>query len=69
MSTAGLHLDHRHFDARDDGLTLNPREIDRLIDRHRAISAVEAKLAHLLDELGEEIEAEHNPALAGAKRR
>ena len=26
---------------------------------HRAISAVEAKLAHLIDELGEEIEAKY----------
>ena len=59
MSTTGHALIAATLTPVNYGLTRNPQEIDRLIDRHRAINAVEAKLAHLLEELGEEMEAEH----------
>ena len=58
MCTADHQLDRRHLGARDYGLTLDPQEMDRMINRERAINAVEAKLARLLDELGKEMEFE-----------
>jgi hypothetical protein len=56
MSTADHHLNRGHH-SRDDGLTLDPQEFDRIIKRQRAINAVEAKWARLLNELEKEMEA------------
>jgi hypothetical protein len=41
-----------------DYLSLSPTALDIYIARHRAISAAEVSLAHLLDEVASEIETE-----------
>ena len=45
-------------DAGADYLRLSPAAFDLYIARHRAISAAEVSLAHLLDELASEMETE-----------
>jgi hypothetical protein len=48
----------RHVDAGDDGLTINPTEIDRLIARHRQLTAAEKSLQRVIEEAVQEVEAE-----------
>jgi hypothetical protein len=53
-------------DAGADYLRLSPDALDIYIARQRAISAAEISFAHLLDEVGSEIETECLGVLAGA---
>jgi hypothetical protein len=48
----------RHVDAGEDGLTIDPTDLDRLIARHRQITAAEKSLQRAIEEAAQEIEAE-----------
>jgi len=66
MPAANTQPEPRYVDAGADYLCLSPDAFDLYIARHRAISAAEISLAHLLDELGSEMETERLGVLASA---
>ena len=44
----------RHVDAGDDGLTLNPTDVDRMLARQRQLSAAEQRLLQAIEEVADE---------------
>lgn len=50
--------ENRHVDARDDGLTIAPGEVERMIACHKAISAAEKTLQCIIEEAAQEVEAD-----------